>query len=82
MFYSICLLGFAFVAQSRNEVFDQVVGAMSRLRRLVIDHWVRKLSHVARSFPDAWVHQYRRINADDVGAIGHGLPPRVLDVAQ
>mmetsp|Transcript_3897 Transcript_3897/g.11976 ORF Transcript_3897/g.11976 Transcript_3897/m.11976 type:complete len:334 (-) Transcript_3897:71-1072(-) len=59
----------------------QLVRAVALLRRLVVDHGVRKPRHVARSLPDLGRGDDARVEAVDVvPATDHVAPPPFLDV--
>src|SRR6185437_11318914 len=60
----------------------ELVGAKAALARLAIDEGIDEPSDVATRFPDARVHENRRLDPLDVVARAHHrLPPALLQVA-
>ena len=76
------VLVLALLAQLRDVALDEVVGAVARLRLLVVDHRVVERVHVARRLPDGRVHEDGRVEALDVVVlVDHRAPPAVLNAA-
>jgi hypothetical protein len=59
----------------------ELVGAEAPLARLAVHERVHEAAHVPARFPRARMHEDRRVDAHDIVAAHHRLPPVLLDVA-
>jgi hypothetical protein len=65
----------------RAGIAFELIRAKTMMAILALDQRIGKRVHVTAGLPDAWIHDYRCIYADNIVAVlHHSFPPGALDI--